>query len=237
MLSEIELSNRIEDLMDSFQDYVDHTMREYRVDSPSRYFHIRAVAQLASHADLNSAFDDRLLFEYIYATLTAWNMDSLNARLCGFSELWSSFQDNRERFCNLSNYTLRSIEQLSSVTNGSNHELGEVIRQLAEVLLVVNVSRTGSWLVAATKASHHLLPELIPPIDRRNTLRFFYGKHPPQALCFEHFAQVISYYVEVSASLSEEIGSMIDVSSFNSSTTKIIDNAVIGWMALHPEAR
>ena len=237
MLSELEVNNRILDLMDDFQSYVEHTMREYRVDSPSRYFHIRAVGQLSSHTELETAFDDRLLFEYIYATLTAWDMDRRKAKLCGFDELWSSFRDRRERFCVLSDYTLASIEELSSVTPGATDGLADLVRSLAEVLQGVHVSRTDSWLVAATKASHHLLPKLIPPVDRQNTLKFFYGKYPPTILSFEHFAEVISHYVTIYASLAEEINDMVNPKSFNSSSTKVIDNAIIGWMLLHPAVR
>ena len=36
------------------------------------------------------------------------------------------------------------------------------------------MSASGTQIVAGTKALHHLLPDLIPPIDRTYTIRFFH---------------------------------------------------------------
>lgn len=42
-----------------------------------------------------------------------------------------------------------------------------------EVLARLKVSTSGTRIVAGSKALHHVLPDLVPPIDRQYTFRFF----------------------------------------------------------------
>lgn len=45
-----------------------------------------------------------------------------------------------------------------------------------EVIAHINVSTSRTQIVAGSKMLHHLLPDLIPPIDRQYTFRFFTGQ-------------------------------------------------------------
>jgi len=45
-----------------------------------------------------------------------------------------------------------------------------------EVIAHIKVSTSRTQIVAGSKMLHHLLPDLIPPIDRRYTFRFFTGQ-------------------------------------------------------------
>jgi len=72
---------------------------------------------------------------------------------------------------------------------------------------------------------HFILPDLIMPIDRKNTLNFFYGN---AAELENYFTRIFSY--------SYEIAHRIDLQSFpdstwNQSVPKIIDNAIISKMS------
>ena len=88
-----------------------------------------------------------------------------------------------------------------------------------------------SEIVAGTKALHHVLPDLILPIDRQYTFRFFTGqKQVPSGdqraflECFPHLAEI-----------GRRCRGAIEIAMHRSGpmatgTAKVIDNAIIGFM-------
>ncbi len=228
MISEKELENRIDDLCENFSSYVDFTIKSYRLDTPARHFHIKTIKRLKTQNNLNYVFDDEIFFDYLYATLVSWNMDSRAAKLCGFDEFTNTIRNSRQKITQLSKYSLRSLVQKDALTSGSFEEAAKLIN---DVLLGVKVSETESWLVANTKALHHILPDLIPPIDRNYTLKFFFDNTSvkKEAKSNPQFFEVFSHYLYIYDLVSDEVEGMVDINSFNSSGTKIIDNAIIGY--------
>ena len=55
-------------------------------------------------------------------------------------------------------------------------EADKVAAAAWEVIAHIKVSTSQTQIVAGSKMLHHLLPDLIPPIDRRYTFRFFTGQ-------------------------------------------------------------
>ncbi len=53
--------------------------------------------------------------------------------------------------------------------------MDEVTGRVWQVIAGLRTSRSGTQIVAGSKALHHLLPDLVPPIDRQYTVRFFTG--------------------------------------------------------------
>ena len=43
----------------------------------------------------------------------------------------------------------------------------------------LRISASETQIVAGSRALHHVLPELVPPIDREHTIQFFYGYKRP----------------------------------------------------------
>jgi len=229
MLSDIELKERIEDLCKDFLSYLDWTLQPDRLDTPVRHFHIRTIKRLKSHSDIASVLRDEVFFDYLYATLVSWGMDSRGAKLCGFGKFMKSIRNSGTSIEKLARFSLRTLSQQHALNNGTFVEAVELMENL---LLNVRVSETDRWLVANTKTLHHILPELIPPIDGKYTLRFFFdntrvrrgAKSNPQ------FFTVFNEYLGIYDCVSTQINSMVDVNTFNSSSTKVIDNAIIGYV-------
>ncbi len=97
-----------------------------------------------------------------------------------------------------------------------------VWRLIKSVQLVEN----KAVLVPSTKALHHVLPDLVVPMDRAYT-RPFFGWHAPefqshQARCFEH-AFGAFHRVAKRANPRQYVGT-----GWNTSLSKVIDNAVVG---------
>lgn len=229
MLSDKELDERIEGLCEKFPSYVAWTLESYRLDTPARYFHIKTVNRLKSHSDLASALRDDIFFDYLYATLVSWGMASRRAELCGFEEFRNTICSSRTEMEQLAEYSLSSLCQRHALESGS---LVEVVKLMNDLLAKVRVSKTERWLVANTKALHHILPELFPPIDGNFTLRFFFDSTSVRtgAKSNYQFVDVFGGYLNIYECVSDQIQSMVDTDTFNSSSTKVIDNAIIGYV-------
>jgi hypothetical protein len=102
------------------------------------------------------------------------------------------------------------------------------------------VSGSGSakpcWSPTA-RPLHHLLPDLIPPIDRTYTLKFFLGRpylYPGRDA--DYFRVLYPLFQEIAVRCSGEIHQFIATPSegMNTSVTKIIDNAILGFMPTQP---
>lgn len=52
-------------------------------------------------------------------------------------------------------------------------EKEEIKKDLRDVFLNLKVMESNARLVGNSKALHHLLPELVPPVDRQYTVKFF----------------------------------------------------------------
>jgi hypothetical protein len=87
-------------------------------------------------------------------------------------------------------------------------------------------------IVAGSKALHHVLPELVPPIDREYTLRFFF--HTTNLPHREElaFRTVYPCFWKIATSCRKEIECRLG-RGMNTSITKVIDNAVVGYGLRH----
>jgi len=106
--------------------------------------------------------------------------------------------------------------------------VNEVSEELWQLLFNLNIIDNEAKLVSGSKALHHLLPDLVVPMDRAYTQKFF-GWHNPifqygQRDCFR---EAFSAFVEIASRVSPE---KFVKTGWRSSRTKIIDNALIGMM-------
>jgi hypothetical protein len=100
---------------------------------------------------------------------------------------------------------------------------GESIWQVISSLAIVS---NDTPLVSGTKALHHILPELVVPIDRGYT-QVFFGWHNPQFQYSQErcFLTAHRFFVEVARMAQPEqyVGE-----HWFTSGTKTIDNAIVG---------
>lgn len=89
-------------------------------------------------------------------------------------------------------------------------------------------SATRSQLVGGTKALHHLLPALIPPIDRQYTRRFFQF-HVTQFQVYSNdpLLYIFERMVDIASKLPKGI---VSGNGWASSLPKMIDNAIVGYV-------
>ena len=131
---------------------------------PSVYFHkecLRAGTE---------GFLSRRHVEMLYATLTAWGMHRMGDPKKTKTKLtsWGCFSgsilavgDSLQKF------------RAHRMIDMTEPEYKQVILALKPVYRRLNLSGSNATVVANSKALFHLCPELVPPIDRQYTIRFF----------------------------------------------------------------
>jgi len=140
---------------------LDYTNEEYRPYDPGLYLY-----NLMSNYSFEKKFSDEFI-ELVYTTLTAWNMNQRGAKLAKFDLFKQSILDNKDTIQSLEKYR---IEELDSITDAIEKPIRALFKKL-------DLVETQSKLVTFSKTLHFFLPNLLMPIDRAYTLRFFYKNY------------------------------------------------------------
>lgn len=113
---------------------------------------------------------------------------------------------------------------------------------IKEVFLGLKISKSNSLVVANSKTMHHLLWDLIPPIDREHTIRFFrYDKDEfrkksievpsDRSKQFDIFWDIITKMKKISE--SNEFDGLVKDNSiygFYPSNPKIVDDLIMAFV-------
>jgi hypothetical protein len=106
----------------------------------------------------------------------------------------------------------------------STPDQAQAVANLVSSLAIVS---NKAKLVATSKALHHLLPDLIVPIDRRYTGTFF-GWHVPEFQSSQRLILDVAWEAFVEIARATELERLVG-SGWRTSTTKVIDNAIVGF--------
>lgn len=208
---------------DNFDNYVEEFNQGNLFTGPSNYFHKKTLDILRKHGQLHEALHDDKFFDYLYATLTAWGLHRMgrgSAKLAELEVLKRSFRNQEKEICDLQ--SLRITDLNASI-------LGSVTSSLWKILdnLKVDVGKTK--IVANSKALHHILPDLMPPIDREYTLRFFYNHTTLNRGDKVTFEEIYPHFHKIATVCKGKIMMHIGI-GMNTSQTKVIDNAIVGFV-------
>jgi hypothetical protein len=218
------LAERLEDLIGRFAECVTTFEANEAFSGPSLYFHLRAIERRRQHQEVRPLLDDTQFLEYAYAVLPAWGMHRMGAQATKVGDFTQITTELRE--------AAPALEQLwpLRITNLSPQEAGNAAATAWEVIDHIKVSTSRTQIVAGSKMLHHLLPDLIPPIDRRYTFRFFTGKitvASDRAAFLDWFPQLAN----IGAQCHQPVLEAIRRGGFMATgEAKIIDNAIMGYM-------
>lgn len=200
----------IEKLPDSIKNF------SYR-KGPDLYFY-RKLMTLRRQKSLGNLLNDKSdrFAELIYATLVSWDMNSRGAKMKYFDDFKSSILRNKDLFNRLSDLKLSEIPE---------PEFEEIKKIIEEIYDNLNLMKTKGKLVSNSKVMHFILPDLVMPMDRQNTLRFF----------FENTNESKNKFLDI-FECTYQIAKKVDLDRFldqkwNLSITKIIDNVIISFMS------
>ncbi len=177
---------------------------------PSLYFYQKTISKVRNN-DLETLLGDKNFTELLYATLMAWDMDSRGASLKDFKDFRENINKNKKAVLELSEYELTEME---------NEELDMIKDFLRSLYSKLDVMKTSCRLVSNSKLLHFTLPSLIMPMDRANTLKYFYENRGESK---KRFIEIF----DASWKIARRVGleKYLD-DEFNLSKPKVIDNAI-----------
>jgi len=214
------MAERTEDLSENFERYLREFEHRPVFGGPSVHFHVRAIERRMTHDNVRSAIADEELLELIYAMLASWGMHRMGpkgAKLVDF-----------DAFCKGIRGQLPILEQLEPLVI-TDVDGVTVADDIWRAVSGARLSASATQIVAGTKALHHLLPDLIPPIDRTYTIRFFHENTLMPRGDEDAFKEVYPAVVYIATRAGDHLR-VNNRSPMNTSRTKIIDNAIIGYV-------
>jgi hypothetical protein len=159
---------------------------------------------------------DRFL-RSLYDTLQAWGIGSRGSYLREYHEFVDALRAKKDEIDDLKNLVLGEPDL----------NLSSTLKNLSALIFSTDIVKNKTKLVSSTKALHHILPDLIVPIDREYTQRFFGWDNTEfqyyQKECFEKAFRSFAWIAN-KVNLDQYISE-----GWNTSRTKVIDNAIIGW--------
>lgn len=225
------------DLINNLKHYYNRSlvvMKEF--GGPSIYFHVQSVKEQEAHF-----LSDRHV-EMIYATLASWGMhrmgdpENTKAKMEDFHKFKQSIVNQRKE---LQKFIPLRIESCTG------EQYAAYLDEIKEIYHALSVSISKATIVAHSKTLAHLLPNLISPIDRQYTIRFFTqdnkdfftksGKYRLVNLPigidaqFEDFKKW-SYKIKDLFDRCNHNIFEIDKDTFNTSYPKIMDNIIMAFV-------
>ena len=161
--------------------------------------------------------------EYLCAlhdTIDAW-MGKRKVRLKKYDKFAEAIREYRQDIVDLEQVGLAQID-------------ADIKLKLWRIIKKMRLSHNKSRTVMGAKTLHHLLPQLLPPIDRRYTRRFF-RYHSSQFQYYPEggFKRMLSYFAQIAQRV--DLASYVGTAPWATSESKMIDNAIIGYCRLHPK--
>ena len=192
--------------------------------------------------------------EYLCAlrsTLVAWGMDNRKAELKEYDKFAESIRGFKFLIVSLEPVGLAQIDDaditrilfrayksmLEQVGLSQIDEADTTRMLLWLVVQGMGLSQTYSQTITGAKALHHLLPQLMPPIDGQYTGKFFHYSSNSQIQTTKAFSLMLSYFSQIAQNDDVDLGQHVRPEKWEwaTSETKVIDNAIIGYCVKHPE--
>ena len=217
------MDQRVSELIAGFAHYTEVFDNAPLFIGPSLYFHHKTLDLRRRHTSASSALGDDAFFESLYATLTAWGMHRMGpgpTKLADLNDLKDSFRQQADR---IQQVEALHIEQIAT------EDVAGTAQLLWDIIAALHIGVGQTKIVGGSKALHHLLPDLVPPIDREYTLRFFYGHTTVRPQEQEtKFKEMYPRFHRIAVSCSHQIQERLGP-GMNTSVTKVIDNAIVGY--------
>ncbi len=215
------LSERVAALKKSFPDYLDTYDEQVPFTRAGQLeLHLRTISRRRQLGSVGAAVHDLRFRRDLRATLEAWGIGRRSSRLVDESTFTKALEN-----------VLGDLESLDGLQVSKLAQPEQTIDQLWRMVERLGVVTNDAKVVAGTKTLHHLLPDLVVPIDRAWTGAFF--GWPP--LYFQY--QQSRIFLHANRTFAE-VARMVQPASYvaegwRSSESKLIDNAIVGYCKAH----
>lgn len=216
-----EVERRVAGVIDEFATCLETYDQQIPFTRSGQYsLHRATIDRRQSFGSVRDAIEDEVFLGNFHQTLYAWGIGKRASRLVPLPEFHDRLSDCSEEISGFEHIRLDDPKLDSSLTA---MRLWRLIERLA---IVQNVS----LIVPGTKTLHHLLPDLVPPMDRAWTGAFFQWSMGAPAYERSTFIRTFRSFAEIAQATdpSEFVGEQ-----WRTSLTKVLDNAIIGYCKLH----
>lgn len=204
--------DKLTDIVNKFQEYLDYFKLHHPFRGPSIYFHEKVIA-LRRQQSLSQLVQSEPFIEYLYAVLTAWGMHRMDggSQLEPFGKFWDAVKGLSDIAMPLQD---RKLSQLDK----------NALDCLCHAMKEYTVMKSKPRLVGNSKVLHHLLPDLVPPIDS-NIKDFLEIKSCDEITQFKDAMNGFKrIHNRINWKTIKYDGPM------NTSLPKLIDNAILGYI-------
>lgn len=180
-------------------------------------FHRQTIDRRRTLGSVDAAIHDEQFIGLLHETLQHWGIGRRASRLAPMQEFHRTLVDHSSQ--------LHELEALSleHLADGLMSASMAIDRLISDLDVVDNRAR----IVAGTKTLHHLLPDLVPPMDRAWTGAFFgWSTLDPQNNQSLIFEEAFAAFAEI-ARLTRP--ARLVGAGWRTSPTKVLDNALIGY--------
>ena len=217
-----EVDSRLAGLIAEFPACVDAYDKLVPFQRVGQYDSHRATieARLGS-PDVRDAIDDDEFLRLLHETLQRWGIGRRASRLAPLAEFRERLRAQAGPISALNDVRIDDPALDVPAT------AGQVWALIEDLCVVSNLS----VIVAGTKTLHHLLPDLVPPMDRAWTGAFFrWSAAAPQYAQATTFTRTFTGFAQVAQAVrpAEFVGG-----GWRTSRTKVLDNAAIGYCKIH----
>lgn len=219
MLRDHLLQERIGQLTDGFGRYVKAYDELASFNSRQLAAH-RACRELRRQAgSVRAAVADERFVDSLRRMLIAWGIGRRASTLA-----------SETRFTEALREAVPDLETLEPLTIDAPQLPADIADRLWLVIDSLGVVENYARIVAGTKTLHHLLPDLIMPMDRRYTGTFFgLGAHEWQHPVYQRRAFRVMYSQLAAVAQRVQPQQYVTGAGWRTSRTKIIDNALIDF--------
>ncbi len=179
-------------------------------------YHVETIRLRRRLGSAKAALNDRAFQQSLYRTLQAWGIGSRASSLRTFPDFVAALHAKAA-----------AIEELDGLAiDQPTLDVGTVGNKLARLAQSLDIANNKARIVPGSKALHHLLPELVVPIDRAYTQPFFEWAAPTLQSSPERcLREAFDGFVRIARAVdpAQHVGD-----GWYSSRTKVIDNAIVG---------
>ncbi len=190
--------------------------------------HKRTIDLRRQLGSASAALADQQFLDSLAETLNAWGVGRRDSILVEPSEFRRQLRNQAGEITALEGILIDNAD--ASIGD----RLWRIIRSLDIVLGSRTLRPTQSKIVGGSKALHHLLPELMPPIDRAYTAPFLLRTQPQHFQNPSQEAETFRLAFESFRTIAESVNpnQYVGRHAWNTSRTKVIDNAIVGLIRL-----
>lgn len=213
------IDTRISQLVDGFGRYVQAYDDHVSFTSEQLAAHRATVALRQQAGSVRAAVGSEQFLVSLRRTLLAWGIGRRASRLVP-----------ADAFAGALHAALPRLEPLESLRIDGNDLANDLAGTLAQLIGSLGVVTNKAKLVAGTKTLHHLLPELVPPMDRAWTGLFFQF-HLPEWQDARSQRRIFELAYSHLAGVARQVRPQqyVTGAGWRTTRTKIIDNALIGF--------